>query len=311
MSSVPEGAPLDIRMPFTRAQALAAGITDHQLHTHDYQTLLRGIYISTTIRVTPVVRARAALLSVNAPEANVSHATAARLYGIPIPAIGDEHVSVRTPAQRRSPKGLVCHVAPAEGTHWVNGMLVSTPERTFCELAALIGLVDLVVAGDHMVRRGLTTVERLRAAAEASPLRHKEAAVEAVGLVRDRVDSPAETRFRLLLVLAGLPEPVVNHEIRADNGLLLRRHDLALPDQRLAFEVQGRHHVDVVATWEKDIEREEDSKVDGWRITNIVASSLYTAPEQVLHRAWVAMRQSGVPDVPKRPREKWRSHFGR
>lgn len=311
MSTHPVTSSLDVTVPFTRAEALAAGLTDRALRTHDFQSLMHGIYLHSSIRATPLIRARAAILAVKAPEANISHTTAARLYDIPIPADADEHVSVRERGQRTRRKGLVCHVAPREGTHWFQGLLVSTPERTFCELASMFGLVDVVVAGDHLVRQKLTTTTRLRQAVDASPLPRKAAAIRAAALVRARVDSPAESRFRLLLRFGGLPEPVVNHEVRSDDGLLLRRHDLAVPERRLAFEILGRHHVDVVSTWEKDVDREEDSKIDGWRVTNVLASRLYTDPEKVLRQTWVAMQQCGVRGVPKRLSEDWRRHFGR
>ena len=71
-------------------------------------------------------------------------------------------------------------------------------------------------------------------------------ALRAAGLVREGVDSPMETRVRLLIVLAGLPEPSVNHIVRAEDGswrmrfvalnlnlIKGRREFLTLLDQRL------------------------------------------------------------------------------
>ena len=40
----------------------------------------------------------------------------------------------------------------------------------------------------------------------------------AAGLVRARVDSPGETKLRLCLVLAGLPEPRCNITLGTDDG---------------------------------------------------------------------------------------------
>lgn len=311
MSTAPADPPLDVSKPFTRAQALAAGITDQMLRSSAYQQLLHGVHVSSQVKATAAVRSRAALLAVSAEKAVISHVSAARLYGVPVPTFPEEHVSVLRAGERSRRRGVVCHVGPEQGTRRIDGMLVSSPERTFCELVSMLGLVDLVIAGDHMVRHDLTTPELLRSAVERSPLPRRRAARRAAALVRERVDSPAETMCRLLIVLADLPEPVVNQEVRTDEGLLLRRHDLAYPEQRLAIEVQGRHHIQMADTWHKDVEREEDSKSDGWRITNIIASLLFSDPESVLGRIHTAMQQSGVPGLPRRPSEGWRRYFGR
>jgi len=47
--------------------------------------------------------------------------------------------------------------------------------------------------------------------------------------VRIGVDSPLETRLRLLIVLAGLPEPKVNHQLRDQHGDVVMRFDLSYP----------------------------------------------------------------------------------
>jgi hypothetical protein len=49
------------------------------------------------------------------------------------------------------------------------------------------------------------------------------------GLVRKGVDSAMETRLRLLIVLAGLPEPEVNVIVRDENGDWELRFDLCYP----------------------------------------------------------------------------------
>jgi hypothetical protein len=58
-----------------------------------------------------------------------------------------------------------------------------------------------------------------------------------------------ESRLRMLLVLAGLPEPTVNHIVRDDRGNWVRRFDLAYPDLRIAIEYDGRHHIERQEQW--------------------------------------------------------------
>ncbi len=192
----------------------------------------------------------------------------------------------------------------------LHGLPVSSPERTFAELASMLTLVELVIVGDHLVRHSLSTRTRLELLSRNSPLPGRSHARAAAALVRDRVDSPLETKLRLLLVLAGLPEPVTNYELRSATGELRRRHDLALPDQRLAFEAQGRHHIEVAANWEKDLDRLEESNIDGWRTVQVTSKNLHRTPSRVVTTAWRAMKQCGVPGVPARPADQWRKHFG-
>jgi hypothetical protein len=52
---------LDIRSPFTRADARAAGITVKELISSRYQKVFYNLYVSADVVLTPQVRARAAL----------------------------------------------------------------------------------------------------------------------------------------------------------------------------------------------------------------------------------------------------------
>ena len=87
----------------------------------------------------------------------------------------------------------------------------------------------------------------------------------AAAYVRAEVDSPMETRLRMLLVLAGLPEPSINVKIRAVDGEVLRRYDLSFPTVRVIVEYDGRQHIERVEAWESDLERREAIDGDGWR----------------------------------------------
>jgi hypothetical protein len=81
-----------------------------------------------------------------------------------------------------------------------------------------MNLLDLVAAGDWLLRRRRTTLVRRRAAVQTYSGRGVVAARAAITLVRERVDSPRETWLRLCLVLAGLPTPEWNLIIGDDQG---------------------------------------------------------------------------------------------
>lgn len=227
---------MDPRLPFTAAQARAAGITPGQLRGPGFRRLFNNVYVDSGTEVTPQLRARAALLRFGA-DAFASHATAGRLRGVPLPGLSDEHVSVPIAGRRCKITGIVSHVCATADLTSLRGIRVSSVGQMFVELASLLDLVDLVIVGDHLVRQA--TPRSLLAQCRDSALPNAARAVRAAGFVRAEVDSPMQTRLRLLLVLAGLPEPEVNLKFRSEVGDIVRRHDLAYRVARLLLEYPG------------------------------------------------------------------------
>jgi hypothetical protein len=186
---------------------------------------------------------------------------------------------------------------------------VSVLTDLFVELAEELPLVELVVAGDWMVRRHRIRIKDLRRAAASATGPSARLARQAARYVRARVDSPMESRVRMLIVLAGLPEPVVNMSVRDVDGEPVRRFDLSWPEVRVIVEYDGRHHVERVEQWESDLERREEIDDEGWRILVVVAAGVYTDPGRTVERIFRLLRARGLPDLPDRPSEDWRPHF--
>lgn len=306
MSAAAELEPLDTARPFSRQQALAAGISLSALRSRAYRRIFNGVYVDAAIRVTPAIRAAAALVPFD-PRAFASHSSAARLLGLPIPTMPDEHVTVSAKHHRRPRPGIVCHVLPEASLVVVGGVRTSAPEQAFVELASLLSLVDLVVVGDAVLRRKLTTVEKLRRFCLESKLPGAAQARAAVAFVRERVDSPMETRLRMLIVLAGLPEPVVNMTVA--DGAGVRRYDLCWPDCRLIVEYDGRQHAEDADQWASDVDRREAIDDTGWRILIVTAKGIYTHPERTLENIARVLRARGHGGVPSRLADAWRPHF--
>ena len=299
---------LDVRRPFTRAAAIAAGISDKVLRGPRFRRLFRNVYVDASTPATALQRVLGALTLFD-DLAWASHASAARVYGVPIPTIAEEHVSVRSAQVRRHHPGIRTHVGASWHVRRHQGVRVSDHGQMFVELAGLVGLVDLVVVGDHLARKGLLGPDELRRFCAASTHRAAKAARRAAAYVRDHVDSPMETRLRMLIVLAGLPEPEVNHTIRTADGEPLRRYDLSYPEIKVIVEYDGRQHVEREATWERDLSRREAIDADGWRILVVVSSGIYRSPEQTVARVWTVLRERGHADLPARPTDAWRAHF--
>ncbi len=296
---------LDVRRPFTRRQALEAGITAKQLRGPRFRRLFTGVYLGADVPLLPSHRVHAALL-IHPPTAFASHSSAARLLGAPLPAgLADEHVSVWQAGDRRCREGIRCHVAaPAARVVQLRGLRLSAPAQLFLELADQLTLVDLVVVGDYLVRRGWVTPEEIVAHCAGHP-----AASRAAAYVRREVDSPMETRLRMLIVLAGLPEPKVNVEVFHEDGRLRYRFDLAWPELRLAVEYDGRQHRDDLDQWDHDVERDEWMDEAAWVRVPVFSRGVYRRPDRTLERVLKALRRRGCRDLPRRLSDDWRVHF--
>lgn len=298
---------LDTKRPFTRAQAVQAGIDPRSLRSRRYRPLFRGVYVESSVPITPQLLAQAALV-LHPESAFASHVSAAALRGLPVPDSDRVHVTVMQQEERVQRHGIACHIACSEAVvQEVRGVRVSSPLDLFFELAGVLPLVELVVAGDAMVRSGHFTADELRKACRATKRWHSRRARRGAAYVRDEVDSPMETRLRMLLVLAGLPEPKVNHGIYNKAGRLVRRLDLSFPNLRLIIEYDGRHHVEVQEQWESDIDRREEIEGENWRFILVTSKGVYVEPERTIMRVARAIRQRGGRVGPIR--EDWKAHF--
>jgi hypothetical protein len=290
--------------PLRRPDAIRAGASDWDLR-HRHVALFRGVHIDGSAPITLRLRIDAALLVV-APGSYVSHHTAALLWGGIVPDHADVHIT--SPRNRTRRTGIAAHRTKAaqQVVDW-RGLRLTSAAQTFLDLAQLLGLVDLVALGDSLVKAGRTSTAELIGVAAGAAGPHSRPARRAAALVRAGVDSAMETRVRLLLVLAGLPEPAVDHRVRDEQGRTIRRFDLSYPQWGLVIEYDGRQHAMSTSQWQADIARDE--QLDDWGVRRlvIVARDVYGTPAHTLARVVKAMRSVGMP-VPRLVDE-WRRHF--
>ena len=296
------------RRPFPRWRGIAAGLGRASLDGPGFRRILYGVLVAADVPDTPPLRAEAALTCFFA-SAFASHRTAARVWRVPVTVPPGEDVTVPETGHRLRRAGVTCHVRSATEVAVIGGVRVSTLTDLFVELASVLPLVELVVAGDWMVRRHGVRPSSLIEAAAGADGRAVALARSAAAYVREKVDSPMETRLRLLLVLAGIPEPDINLEIRTVDGEVLRRYDLCWPGVRVIVEYDGRHHVEREEQWERDLVRREAIDDSEWRILVIVSSGVYKSPEQTVRRVHTLLGARGLAGLPARPREDWRPHF--
>jgi hypothetical protein len=298
----------DLQQPFLRADGLEHGLTAKVMRGPGYRQLFRNVLVSAATAPTALQRVRGAMV-LQCDDAWASHVSAARVKGAPVPTIADEHVSVSHQKLRRHHRGIRAHVGDPTGVVIECGIRVSGDVPMFIELGGQLGLVDLVVVGDWLVRRRGVSPEQLVDACRRSRHRDSRKALAAALRVRRNVDSPMETRLRMLLVLAGLPEPEVNLVIRDDLGEVVRKYDLSYPQVRVAVDYDGRFHVEVIAQRDADLERRADSDEDEWRLIVVTGAGVYKDPLRTLRRVHRVLLARGMPGVPLRLLDDWRPHF--
>lgn len=223
-------------------------------------------------------------------DAFFSHLTSARLHGIPLPwhLERDErlHISVLAPARAPHAHGIVGHkmtIVPNDIVT-VAGLRTTSVERTWCDLGSVLGLHDLVAAGDFLIhwRLPLTSSRRLRRAVERSVNRRGVVLLKrALELLSDRAESPPESVLRVIIILAGLPEPSVNHEVTNARGEFVARIDLVIAEYRLVIEYMGDYHRTVKGQWRADMTRRSKLESQGWKVMEVNANDLRDPDELV------------------------------
>jgi hypothetical protein len=279
------------------------------LQGHGFRRLHQGVWICADVELTTEMRFDAARLALP-PGAIGSHQLAAEILEAIVP---------KTPKPQfwlpESAKGSTYHgIRP----HWyqgrpdsvlVDGREVTTAAKTFIDLATQLRLLDLVVFGDSVVRRGWTSQQELVAMSGAPGRRNIRLARLAAALVRPRVDSRPETLLRLLLILADLPEPETGLVVCDSDGGWIATPDLSYPKVKIAIEYDGQHHFTIRSQRVMDVARNANLIADGWKVIVVLDHHLFRQPEQTIMRVLTALHERGHPDAPRWPTDLWRPHF--
>ena len=319
----PHPLPASLGDRFSVQQGLSAGVSRGRLQRADLAKPFRGARTrSTGVDLSEMdpferqaaerrERARdyAPLLK---PGQVFSHDTAVVLRGGPVPLIRENgvpvdgralpvHVSTLGDGPLVRARGVRGHRADAARTRVVRsgGLLLSAPATTFAQLGSW-SLPDLVALGDFLCRvwrpgfgrpgvgrTPYTTVDELRATVASTRWQRVRRLRDAVDLVREDSWSPRESRLRMTLVLAGLPEPLLNQDVYDDHGRFLGCVDLAYPHLKVAIEYQSvLHH----SRYAADVERIAALRAAGWTVIE-VTSALLARPDALIARVRDAIRR--------------------
>lgn len=275
--------PPRVHSPTDRRGALAEGITDWQLRHPGVRRSSRDTYLPRASA--ELERIRAVLLGAPAG-AVISHLTAARLWGFEVPLVTPDqpvHLTVARDVRRRHRRDRRLHFSdvPLPETRRRHGVLVTSPSRTWIDLAAVVPPAALLAVSDQMLARGYPRDEFAAVLSRSAGRRGVAAARRVAPCADPLAGSPMESVLRWVIHEAGLPRPVLQHVVQDGGGRFLGRVDLAWPDRRVMVEFDGDVHRDR-RVFVDDVRRQNGLVLAGWTVLRFTSADVLGRPDRVL-----------------------------
>ena len=98
-----------------------------------------------------------------------------------------------------------------------------------------------------------------------------------------------ESRTRLCIVGAGLPEPAIQYTVVDGSGRFVARLDLAYERLRIGIEYEGDHHRER-DTFRHDAARLNRLHLLGWTILRFTAADVLRFPERLIAQVRDALK---------------------
>lgn len=292
---------------FTTKSSDAAGVPAGRTRAKDLIRVSRGILVPAGVPIRGAA-ALAAYTEAN-PLSVLSHLSAARLWGIPLPPRHehDWRIHLANPPSKGAPRrvNVVGHrLALASVEIWqLEGVRLAGAARTWLDLSTVLSFEELVAAADFLVcshgpefpvpRRAVCTIDDLvKVVARRPGLRGLRNARSALALIRIGADSPPESTMRLALVAASLPEPELNVVVRDETGRPVLWPDAAYREYRLSLQYDGEHH-NQIDQYLRDMRRLEATHALGWEEVRLGRDDLTGDHPAVVHKVANALRRKG------------------
>lgn len=266
---------------FLGSEALAAGLlTPYRLRSR-YVALHKDVYVPRDAELTARLRAQALWLR-SRRRGILAGYSASALHGAKWIDASLPAAVVDTNARREPGVQVWEDRIEADEVCIVEGMRVTSPERTALDLARrfprdqAVAAVDTLVQATHVKP---ADVERLAERYRGG--RGMKAARAALDLVDGGAQSPKETWLRLLLIRAGFPRPQTQIAVRNEWGWAEAYLDMGWEDLKVAAEYDGDQHRSSRYQYVKDIRRLEKLERLGWIVVRVVAED---HPQDVIYR---------------------------
>jgi hypothetical protein len=284
-----------------------AGVSRTRTEAKDLATVSRGIRVHLGSDATGAAALRA--YTELDDSSALTHVSAARVWRAALVWRFEDdwrvHVSRRpgfSMPRRLNVVGHLLTFLPGELVEY-DGVRLTSPARTWLDLASMAGVDELVIAGDSLVcshgpefpssREPLCTVADLRGMVANHPgARGVRAARAALELIRVGADSQPETVMRLALVRAGLPEPELNHVLWGVRGVPVLWPDAAYVKWRISIQYDGAGHGGS-GQYMRDIRRELVTREYGWLEVRVSKDDLAADRPAVVRKVRAALESRG------------------
>lgn len=286
-----------VQTAFTVYESRALGVQPKRLRAQDLSDGGRLIYLPAGRHLEVVERAR--VLTAATPGAWASHETAAVLTRLGLPpwlgGCSTIHLSKPHELPRVRRAGVTGHrvrCIPGEMTD-VDGIPVTSPPRTWLDLAASLPLDYLIALGDQIIRIPRPAFEQrtepyaykdgLRLLIRQHPnMKGVEKARLALDEMRVGADSFPETFLRLALLDARLPEPELQLRLDPDD-VRSPAADLGYRRYRIAIQYDGAPHL-TREQQSRDNRRDEAFHAAGWAYFKANSDDLASGFESLIAR---------------------------
>jgi very-short-patch-repair endonuclease len=162
------------------------------------------------------------------------------------------------------------------------GLPVTSPTRTFFDLARLLQRGDGVAALDWALHNRWVLLLRLQSYLDERPRWPGiKRARRALAVADGRSESPMESRLRVILLDAGLPPPDVQVWVGD------RRIDMAYRDVKLGIEYDGDTHRDRLV---EDNRRQNWLVAAGYVLLRFTAADVYQRPAAIAAQVGAQLR---------------------
>ncbi|MCU1515515.1 MAG: hypothetical protein JWQ75_236 [Pseudarthrobacter sp.] len=293
---------------FTVAIAAASGVSRKRQRQPDVVIPSRGIRIPLhgNLAAPAELRAYTALDQTSA----LTHHSGGRIWAIGLPPWLEEDWRIHVARGRSDGKprrrNVVGHRLTFQPGEVVmhDGVRVTSPARTWLDLAGLLTVDELIAAGDSVVvthgpdfprpKEPLASIGDLRRIMASHPgMRGMKTARLAIDEIRVGADSPQETKMRLALARTSLGEPVLNHLVRNGWGQPAVWPDAAYPAQRISLQYDGSHHSDPGQV-RLDKARRATTERLGWTEIRVFKDDLEGDKPFLLEKVRAVLRQPSV-----------------
>lgn len=266
--------------PFTRVDALRAGLDRWHLEGTSWRRLGPAVYVWSGLPDTSELKIEAALRRLPS-SAVFSGLTAAWLHGLDVVPCDPVEVTIPKGIGVWARTGIAVRRAALVPGEVVKrrGLRATSLLRTLSDLSIRLSVTEAVVVADMALHARLASIADLNALCVARAGRVGVATLRRVaGFAEPATESPMESRLRMVLVLGGLPRPKAQVSLHDAQGRFVGRPDLYYPEHRLGIEYDGGIHRTSLA---EDNRRQNRLLAAGIRLLRFTAGDVLKNPGSV------------------------------